>query len=63
MIALARREDKLNGLREELISAAGKVTAIACDVSDKASVESAFREIERNFGTVQILVNNAGVLK
>lgn len=63
MIALARREDKMNELREELMSAAGKVSAIACDVSDKASVESAFREIEKSFSTIQILVNNAGVLK
>ena len=34
--------------------------AIACDVTDPASVESAFAQAAANFGAIEILVNNAG---
>lgn len=35
---------------------------VPCDVSDEGSVDRAFEEIERAWGDVTILVNNAGVL-
>jgi 3-oxoacyl-[acyl-carrier protein] reductase len=34
---------------------------VACDVSDTASVDRAFAEVEAAFGGVDILVNNAGI--
>jgi len=34
---------------------------LACDVSDSASVDRAFAQIEQAFGGVDILVNNAGI--
>jgi 3-oxoacyl-[acyl-carrier protein] reductase len=36
---------------------------IVMDVADSASVESAFEEIQRRFGDVSILVNNAGITR
>jgi NAD(P)-dependent dehydrogenase (short-subunit alcohol dehydrogenase family) len=35
--------------------------ALHCDVSDKAAVAGAFTEIERRFGRLDALVNNAGI--
>jgi NAD(P)-dependent dehydrogenase (short-subunit alcohol dehydrogenase family) len=35
--------------------------ALHCDVSDKAAVAGAFTEIERGFGRLDALVNNAGI--
>jgi NAD(P)-dependent dehydrogenase (short-subunit alcohol dehydrogenase family) len=35
--------------------------AVSCDVSDADAVASAFAEIERRFGRLDVLVNNAGV--
>lgn len=61
VIAMARRLDRLDALREELKDAKGKVIPMKCDVSDKASIDSAFDEIEKKFGSAQILVNNAGI--
>jgi NAD(P)-dependent dehydrogenase (short-subunit alcohol dehydrogenase family) len=34
---------------------------VTCDVRSAASVESAFEEVRRQLGSVQILVNNAGI--
>ena len=43
--------------------AGGKALAVQADVSDPASVDAAFREIESSFGPVTVLVNNAGVTR
>ncbi|HZU78942.1 MAG TPA: 3-oxoacyl-ACP reductase FabG [Acidimicrobiales bacterium] len=37
--------------------------AVPCDVTDPATVESAFAEVEKELGTVEVLVANAGVTK
>lgn len=39
----------------------GKHVAIACDVSQNEQVEAAIRQVEREYGRVDILVNCAGV--
>jgi len=61
VVALARRLERLETLKEQLKDEKGKVIPIKCDVSDKASIDAAFAEIEKEVGDVQILVNNAGV--
>ena len=37
------------------------ILGIACDVSDEASVEAAFAQVERDLGAVSVLVLNAGI--
>ncbi|MBS0528750.1 MAG: SDR family NAD(P)-dependent oxidoreductase, partial [Proteobacteria bacterium] len=39
----------------------GDVIGLHCDVSDASAVKSAIAEIERRFGRLDALVNNAGV--
>ena len=41
----------------------GRASAMACDVSDHASVEALVRETERRFGPVDSLLNTAGVIE
>ena len=48
-------------LESELNSAGGNVLFIKTDISDEASVKSAFDEIEKKFGRVDALYNNASV--
>jgi 3-oxoacyl-[acyl-carrier protein] reductase len=40
----------------------GKTAAVACDVSDPASVRAAAAKVAQDLGPVDILVNNAGIL-
>jgi len=52
--------------RESMDAAAAlygaRVMALACDIRDAAAVEQAHRRVVDTWGTVAILVNNAGVL-
>lgn len=61
VIALARRLERLEKLKEDLKDSKGKVIPMKCDISDKASVDATFDKIEKEFGAAHILVNNAGV--
>lgn len=37
--------------------------AVQCDVSDRDSVQAAFEEVYDAFGTIDILINNAGIIR
>ena len=58
---VARRADRLKALKDEIEGQGGKAVAIEADVTDRAAMQRAFDEAEKAFGTVTILVNNAGV--
>lgn len=58
---VARRIDKLAAAREKIEKAGGKAMAIEADVLDRAQMTHAFDRAEQAFGTVTILINNAGV--
>jgi 3-oxoacyl-[acyl-carrier protein] reductase len=58
---VARRADRLKALKEEIEKMGGKVVAIEADVTDRAAMTRAFDAAEKAFGTVTILVNNAGI--
>jgi 3-oxoacyl-[acyl-carrier protein] reductase len=58
---VARRADRLADLQRRIETAGGRAVAIAADVLDRAAMARAFDQAEAAFGTVTILVNNAGV--
>jgi len=58
---VARRADKLREAKARVEKAGGKAVAIEADVLDRAQMSRAFDQVEQAFGTVTILVNNAGV--
>ncbi len=58
---VARRADRLKVLATEIEKSGGKAVAIEADVTDRAAMTKAFDAAEQAFGTVTILVNNAGV--
>ena len=60
VVLAARRLDRLQSLANEIEGKGGKALAVALDVTNPASVRSAF-ETAGTLGPVTILVNNAGV--
>jgi short-subunit dehydrogenase len=57
---LARREDRLRELAAEIEAAGGRALAIACDVTDRASVAAAIARVEQQLGPITRLIANAG---
>jgi NAD(P)-dependent dehydrogenase (short-subunit alcohol dehydrogenase family) len=43
------------------LAVADRATSLHCDVSDARAVAGAFAEVERRFGSLDALVNNAGI--
>lgn len=61
VVLAARRIDRLEALRGEIAADGGEAAAVALDVTDPAAVPAAFEAAEAAYGTVTVLVNNAGV--
>jgi NAD(P)-dependent dehydrogenase (short-subunit alcohol dehydrogenase family) len=57
----ARRAAKLDAAVAEISERGGAAQAVTIDVTSEASVAEAFREIAGRAGTVNVVVNNAGV--
>jgi 3-oxoacyl-[acyl-carrier protein] reductase len=58
---VARRKDRIVALQEKIAAAGGRALAVEADVLDATSMRRTFDAAEAAFGTVTILVNNAGV--
>ncbi len=58
---VARRAERLKDLQAEIKGRGGRAVAIEADVTDRNAMIRAFDDAEKAFGTVTILVNNAGV--
>ena len=59
--AVARRADRLEELVREIEEGGGAAIAVQADVTDRESVERAFDTVEKAFGTVGVVVSNAGI--
>jgi 3-oxoacyl-[acyl-carrier protein] reductase len=58
---VARRLDRLKLAVSKIENAGGKAVAVEADVLDRKQMIRAFDRAEQAFGTVTILINNAGV--
>jgi 3-oxoacyl-[acyl-carrier protein] reductase len=58
---VARRAERLDVVKASIEAAGGRALVVATDVRDRAAMVGAFDAAERAFGTVDILVNDAGV--
>ncbi|WP_305095988.1 SDR family oxidoreductase [Croceibacterium aestuarii] len=61
VVLAARRAERLSGLVRKIEDMGGKALAVTTDVTDEAAVENLFAEAVSSFGTVDVLVNNAGI--
>jgi NAD(P)-dependent dehydrogenase (short-subunit alcohol dehydrogenase family) len=58
---VARDRAKLLSVREEVEAAAGKAAVFEADVCDEDRIAELEKEVSRELGRVQILINNAGM--
>ncbi|MCD8089470.1 MAG: 3-oxoacyl-ACP reductase FabG [Clostridiales bacterium] len=56
-----KNKTEMEKTAEEIRRMGGKVSGFCCDVSDCKAVEEMFDKINKSFGGVEVLVNNAGV--
>lgn len=61
VVLAARRMEKLQDNIEAIKASGAEAIAVSMDVTDKASIEVAFLEAEKQFGPIQVVINNAGV--
>lgn len=59
VIGLARRVDNVQILAEKNKDAPGKIIPHECDISNVDSISETFKWIEKEFGKVHIIINNA----
>jgi len=63
VVIAARSQDRLSNSVQAIGAPENRLIAHACDVTDKAQVESLDRRIREEFGPVEILINNAGIAR
>ena len=61
VVLVARRAERLAAGKARIEAAGGRALAVEADVRDRAAMRNAFAAAEKAFGTVTILVNNAGI--
>ena len=60
---IARRDDRLATLADEIRESGGRAAVAAADVTDRAAVIAAFESIGRELGPIELMIANAGVGK
>jgi short-subunit dehydrogenase len=60
VLIVARDEDKLEEVRRKISDNGGFVRTYSCDITDYAANDELARRILRDFGQVDVLINNAG---
>lgn len=57
---IARRAERLEGLAAEIAAVKGEAFVVPCDVADREQVLGAAQRVLERFGSVDLLINNAG---
>lgn len=62
VVLAARSEDAITDLARQIHASGGKATARACDVADRAAVQTLIETAVAETGRLDLLVNNAGLI-
>ncbi len=62
VVISARRVEQLEAVASEIRAAGGEVLVVPCDISSSEQCDAVVAKTLETFGTVDVLVNNAGVL-
>ncbi len=58
-----RREEDCRRIAEQITDAGGRAIAVACDVTNRDQVRESIEQTVSAFGRLDIVVNNAGIVK
>jgi NADP-dependent 3-hydroxy acid dehydrogenase YdfG len=61
VVLLARRQERLDALAMELDASGDSVMPLAVDLRNEVEIREAFARVEKEWGGVDVLVNNAGL--
>jgi len=62
IVICGRNAEIMGSVSKELLSKAGRFLYIQCDISDREQVNRMIDEIEEKMGTVDAVINNAGIM-
>jgi len=62
VIATDINQDKLDILKQEIKNAGGEITTVLADIGKEEDIEILFKTALIQYGTVDVLVNNAGIM-
>lgn len=63
VVVAARGLDGAQAAADEIVGSGGRARAIAVDIAADDSVKSAVKELLEAYGTIPLLVNNAGIVR
>ncbi len=63
VVLVARRRERLDALKTKIEQSGGRALAAPADVTDPAALAGAFDAAEKTFGTVDLMVANAGIAR
>ena len=63
VVGYVNSKDKAVEVCDVISSSGGSASTVKIDISNKESVNQAFSEIEKTYGSVDVLINNAGITK
>lgn len=63
VVGYVNSKDKAAEVCDVISSSGGSASTVKIDISNKESVDQAFSEIEKTYGSVDVLINNAGITK
>jgi NADP-dependent 3-hydroxy acid dehydrogenase YdfG len=60
---IARRGDRLDKLKNHIVASGGTAAAVVADIADRAQAEAAVQQVVTELGRLDIVVNNAGLMR
>ena len=60
---IARRGDRLDKLKDRIAVSGGTAAAVVADVADRNQAETVVQQVITEFGRLDIVVNNAGLMR
>ncbi|MDQ2650735.1 MAG: glucose 1-dehydrogenase [Actinomycetota bacterium] len=63
VVAVARSADQVDATAAEIAADGGAAIGVAADISDEAAMAAVVAQALESFGAIDVLVNNAGILR